>query len=269
MKFAQRMRIARSDGIITALLQGLSKYLTYKQIGILVERLGNTARVDGFTFDTNNPLISAASKGLIVVDGYETQSLQLFLQCFPRNEPLIELGGSLGVVSCRINRRLISPQLHVVVEANPALIPTLQKNRDKNQCQFEILEAALAYGSPTVTFFTNNESTGGSVYKGEGEGEAIQVPTKTLQTIAENARFQRFNLIVDIEGSEFDLIENELDFLRASVHLFLVEIHFFTFRGEEAVYALVEYLQKNGFELLDHIMNNYCFRNMALLKPGH
>ena len=49
------------------------------------------------------------------------------------------------------NRLLANPDKHVVVECNPTLVETLAKNRRINQCQFTLVQAALAYGGDTVS----------------------------------------------------------------------------------------------------------------------
>ena len=67
--------------------------------------------------------------------------------------PVVELGASLGVVSCAINRRLSNPERHVAVEANPAVLPILTGNRDLNGCRFEIVHAAAGAEGDVITFY--------------------------------------------------------------------------------------------------------------------
>ena len=58
----------------------------------------------------------------------------------------------MGVVACVTNRLLKNRTAHVVVEANPLVIPQLELNRTLNRCQFEIVNRAIAYGMESVTF---------------------------------------------------------------------------------------------------------------------
>ena len=81
----------------------------------------------------------------MALDYYEGAELTLLRDFLLVDLSIIELGGSLGVVACRVNRRLKYPAQHWVIEANPDLIPVLQKNRLLNQCSFSVLLAALAY----------------------------------------------------------------------------------------------------------------------------
>jgi len=59
---------------------------------------------------------------------------------------VLELGGCLGVLSCTINKRLGDPTKHVVLEANPALIPYLRGNREINRAAF-IVTNSVVFGS--------------------------------------------------------------------------------------------------------------------------
>jgi hypothetical protein len=52
--------------------------------------------------------------------------------------PVVEFGGSVGVVVCLLNRRLRNLGNHVVVEADPGWAPLLTENRGQNRCRFEI-----------------------------------------------------------------------------------------------------------------------------------
>src|SRR5580698_4591709 len=83
---------------------------------------------------------------------YEAAERQAVARYLRRDIPVVELGGSMGVVACVTNRLLKDPAAHVVVEANPLVIPQLELNRALNRCQFEIVNRAIAYEMETVTF---------------------------------------------------------------------------------------------------------------------
>lgn len=266
MKLTDVMRTTatRTDKIASLLLRGMfkAKMLSYEETGRWAERFGNRARIDGVTIHLDNHLLPLHFKGTIVADLYEKYERQIIQKYLPKDEPVIELGASIGVVSCTVNRRLTSPDQHVVVEASPELIPTLKRNRDLNHCQFAIVEAAIGYGNASITFFSNGMSLAGSIY---GAGQTVEVPAKTLQAIAEEAGFRHFTLISDIEGSEIGLLEHEMDFIRGHVGLILMETHDETPYGDDGVTLVLEKLAANGFEMIESIRNNYCFRNKTSL----
>jgi len=258
--------IIRIDGMVNKLLRRLwhARVLSFDDVGKWAERLGNRTTVDGMSIHLDNPLLPVYFKGTMVLDKYEKGERQIIQKYLTPNEPVIELGGSLGVISCMVNRQLKAPDKHIVVEANPVVVPTLKKNRDANGCQFAIIEAAIGYGSDTVTFFSNGLSLCGSIYL--GGGEKWEVPTKTLQSVAEDAGFDRFTLICDIEGSEIGMIEHEMDFIREHVGLLLMETHEDTPYGEAGVKLVLETLAASGFKLADSEGTNYCFRNKAFMQ---
>ncbi len=74
---------------------------------------------------------------------------------------------------------LNNPAQHIVVEANPDLIPFLEKNRQFNKCDFQIINSAVAHGVDEVTFNISNNILASSVQtKGE---RSVTVSATTLQ----------------------------------------------------------------------------------------
>lgn len=229
------------------------------QFGQLTERLGNKAQLGGITIRMDNPLIRMDIKGEIMLGWYEFLERQLIQRYLPKDEPVIELGASIGVVACEVNRTLTQPDQHVVVEANRDLIPTLEENRDMNHCKFNIMEGAIGYGSAYMLFFSNEGSLTGSVHR--GSGKTMKVPTLTLQSIAEKAQFSYFNLICDIEGSELDLVDHEIDYLYDHVGWILMEVHHFAPGGKREMNEAIKKLQNKGFEIVRKFHIYYCLRN--------
>ena len=266
MKFPNVAMTVHTTRMTNLLLHGLFniRVLSVDAVGRWTERLGNRVSIDGVAIQLDNPLVPTHFKGTMVLGVYETYERAIIQKYLPTNEPVIELGASIGVVSCIVNSRLTRPEQHVVVEANPTLIPTLKKNRELNGSRFTIIEAALGYGSDSIPFFSNGLSVLGSIY--HGAGQKMEVPTKTLQAIAENAGFRRFTLVSDIEGSEIGLIEHEIDFIREHVGWILIEAHDDTPYGAAGVKLVEDRLLDNGFEIVDSTHNNYCFRNTTSLQ---
>jgi FkbM family methyltransferase len=226
--------------------------------GRVVELLGNRWRVDGITVRLDNPAIATRHKSLLLNGAYELPERRLLAKHLPCDIPLVELGGCIGVLSCLANRRLADPDRHLVVEANPNLIPTLERNRDANACRFRVVHAAIAYSTEGTVTFDTGAFTSGFV----GEGGSLTVPARTLESLAVEAGFDRFDLICDIEGAERELIHTEGDFLKERVRWLLLEMHP-TLLGNEAVTSLNTRLQELGFTLVDSDRTVYCYRNSA------
>ena len=218
---------AERTGFLFRIRRGLAArarnhwYRNHRLYGRIIELLGNKATVDGIRVQLDNPAITMEQKVAFPIGEYE-QAERYLLRHLPVDLPLIDLGASIGVISCLANRRLTDPRSHVAVEANPRLISSLEENRDLNNCKFKVLHAALAYGSETVDFHLHTAFTSGSV---NGDGQTVTVPARTLRSIVEEEGMGRFCLICDIEGGERELIDREGDLLAGQAAAILIEMH--------------------------------------------
>ena len=167
-------------------------------------------------------------------------------RCYIRSDwAVVELGGCIGVVACVTNKLLQNPKAHVVLEANPLVIPYLQSNRESNQCSFKVLNAALAYEQDTVTFRPWLDFWGNSLHH-SGNQPPVTIPSTQLGQILREQQFEKFALICDIEGQEYELVMREPDALRAA-ELIILEVHPHLI-GEEKVQALLARLAGLGFK---------------------
>jgi FkbM family methyltransferase len=173
--------------------------------------------------------------------------------------PVIELGGCIGVVACTTNRRLRFPQQHVVVEANPAMIPFLKTNRDRNRSRFTILHGALGYESSGFVQMSFQDSNPLASSAQVAKGNVASIQAVTLGGILERYPFERFTLICDIEGSEFEMIEREREILDARVALIIIEIHE-RMLGPDSTRLLHANLKKANFEIIRRIGETYVLR---------
>jgi len=235
--------------------------------GKFVELRGNVVHIEGCSFNVNNPIISTRLKSRFLFNNYETperEAIQLFLD---PSLPVVELGGSVGVLACLTNRKLTNPNQHVVVEANTVLIPLLQENRDRNKCSFTIEPYAYAYDHEYVVFHSNaTDFLGSSTLTYRAAEPAVDtivkdvvVKTINLQTILDQHGFSRCTLICDIEGGEAELLKNESVLIRDKVSLFVLELHE-QFLGKETTTRLLAQIKDLGFESVYKNMNTFVFQ---------
>jgi FkbM family methyltransferase len=191
-------------------------------VGRLIELGGNRVTVDGLTFSLDNPLIRTRDKSTVCAGRHEVAERALVRAHLAPGLPAIELGGGIGIVSCSINKKLAQPGNHVVVEANPDLITTLETNRRLNGCEFRIRNAALAYGREETVLDIDSWAT--SRVGGRGTRQAV-VATTTLERLLRETGFARVSLVVDVEGAEADLVEREGTLLGERVRTLIVESH--------------------------------------------
>jgi FkbM family methyltransferase len=232
-------------------------------VGQLVVWAGNVVRVDSCTFLVSHPAITTGAKSLFLLGGYERAEREILKAHLDRTLPVVELGGSVGVVACVTNKLLKDPRAHVVVEANPELISVLTANRDRNGCRFTVLNRALAYGEPSTDFYVHaNNFLASSVQV--KTGRAIQVPAVTLGGIIGEYGFDSCSLVCDIEGGEIELVRNEPHVLQNHVAMIIIEIHWWA--GHEQAAETIRVLERIGFRCLHEKDGTYVFRNERL--PG-
>ena len=141
-------------------------------LGRLVERRGNLVRVEGCTIDVSAPGLSTAVRSRFILNRYERAERRAVKRFLDPSLPVVELGGSIGVVACLTNKMLKEPVRHVVVEARPELIPWLEGNRQRNGSEFQVRHCALSYGDQQASFFTKGESLSGSLCSPESARSA-------------------------------------------------------------------------------------------------
>jgi len=234
--------------------------------GKIVEVLGDTGKLNGLSFDLSNPYISTFLKSRFLFKTYESGTVRTLREYLDAELPVVEFGGCIGVVSCLTNRALTYPIEHVVVEAQPFLIETLQANRDYNNCQFQIIHGALAYGSREVDFWISPRYFIGNSLKEKDGWSPVKVPTVSLQDIVEQRRYDKITLIVDVEGAEIELVKNEIDLMSRVVKTLVIELHPAEwYAGKEATEDLKVKLKEAGFEQRFCVRNDYVFINTGLI----
>jgi FkbM family methyltransferase len=211
-----------------------------------------SAELDGCTFSLQT--IPDSLTKLFLLDGqYELPERRAVKKHLRRDLPVIELGGALGVVACITNKLLAEPTAHVVVEANPLAIPQLQLNKESNHCAFEIVNRAVAYGvdavtfCPTVDLASNSiESDGTQLY---GTEQPVTVEAVQLGRLVTEHGFDKFSLVCDIEGKEYDLVCQEIDVLKKA-DVIIMETHA-RLIGEDKNRFMLRTLTNAGFRIIE------------------
>ena len=234
--------------------------------GKFVELRGNEVTIDGCLFSLDSDAIATKIKSSFLFGEYEKPEREAIRRFLDPNLPVVEFGGSVGVVACITNRRLADPRHHIVVEANPALIPILKKNRDLNQCQFEILPCMVGYGSEQGTFYasTTNFLTSTSISSDFSESANLtSVKTTNLLSVLEQNQFPRCTLICDIEGGEADLLDHESAVLSDRVSMLMMEVHD-QLLGKERAAQVLDQIHQIGFETVFSETDTYVFQNRRI-----
>ncbi len=203
--------------------------------------------LDGCRFDLRN-LPNTPMKLKLLRGEYEERERSAARQYIQKDWPVVELGGCIGVVACVTNKLLRRGEAHIVLEANPLVIPHLQSNKDANHCSFKIVNRAIAYDTDSVSFSPLSDLWGSSLHHNRSRKQ-VSVPTTQLRQILGEEEFEKYALICDIEGQEYELVTHEPDALERA-ELIIMEVHPHLI-GEEKVMTLLSKLAGLGFKRID------------------
>jgi FkbM family methyltransferase len=220
--------------------------------------------LDGSTFGLEM-IPNNAMKVSLLKGKYERFERHAVLKYVRPELPVVELGACVGVVACVTNAILKNPAAHVVVEANPQVIPILKRNHDLNNCKFEILNAAIAYGHSTVTFAVASDFRGSALRRDSDRSYVknfVTVAATGLGVIVAERGYHQFTLICDIEGHEFELVTLDADTL-LKVDTLIMETHA-RMIGEAKNNELMEKLSELGFQTIDQDSYVVVMRRSAL-----
>lgn len=215
--------------------------------GWLFDKLGGEYRHRGLRFAVPASLTRRGFRGRFLLGLYEFPERRL-LRHLPPDSTLLDLGGCLGVVSCLANRRLRNPAQHVVVEANPALIPTLTANRDRNDAAFAVLHGMVG---GTGRFWPGGNIVAGSAHRPRGEPLSVPVLNLDAMEAGSDLRFDAF--LIDIEGGEAEFVAAEGERL-SRARFVLMEFHP-NFIGKERCDVIEQQLGAAGLVRIGQVLN--------------
>jgi len=223
--------------ITRPILFGAGLYFTYVQ---------RTYKVGELEFHVPKDLTDLPFRGYFTIDRYEKEERKYLAQYLHKDAKVLELGACLGVVSGITNSLLDNPEHHVVVEANPALIPWIEKNRDHNGASYKI-EHCIISDEPEITFYIDDIIVLGSTKR--SQGKPVNIPGKRIGELEAAHGFQFDTLVMDIEGGELDFFETNQHLLSQFRQIFM-EVHpFGGMLTEEEVARCERILRRAGMSL--------------------
>jgi len=211
-------------------------------------------RTAGLTFEVPVDHTTRAMRGRFAADTYELPERELIRKYLSADSRVLELGGCIGVVSCTINNLLRDRHAHVVVEANPFLIPFLERNRDVNGAKFSVEHCVVTRDSAATLSIAANMD-------GSRRGEqGLAIPTHTFEYIEGRHQISFNTLVMDIEGAESEFImENRATLER--MQLLVIEFHPSAI-GKNQVGDLREVLHACGLEKVDQRLTTEVYRRV-------
>lgn len=192
---------------------------------------------NGWRFDFHGQTVAIPDLGdpgaasALLRGKYEAEEAELILKHLPPDRPVIEIGGSLGVVARLVRSRLAPGVRHIVVEANPALTEICRANATGSDPRATtVLVAALSYDGPTATFALGrnvhaNRLAGASYGTADRQEDTITVPAVTLADLwGQVGGTDGYSLVCDIEGGELAMAQRDAAVL-GRAGLVIMELH--------------------------------------------
>lgn len=206
----------------------------------------------GCRIDTSSPLVTAEVKAMLFWRLYEGSELRFVERYLRPDLDVVELGASLGVMGSQIARKLEANRRLVCVEANPALVPIIERNVRANAKpgqQVAVVHGAIGYAPGDTVSLVLGDATYGS-HVGEQSERSVRVPQLSLSGLLASQHIMGpYTLVSDIEGSELGVFEHETAAL-ASCQQLIIELHDVGDRvTAEQLCAMAQ--QRHGFRVRD------------------
>lgn len=173
--------------------------------GIYFTYFKKVFKKDGVTIHVPLDLTDFKFRGRFVLDSYEEEESRYLSKYLSPDAKVLELGSCLGFVSCLTNLLLTDKRQHVVLEANPKLIPWIVKNREENNCEFQ-LENCIVSKTGKNPFYIHDLIVGGSAKR--KTDNVIDIEGMTFESLRKKYNIDFNTLIMDIEGGELQLLQN-------------------------------------------------------------
>lgn len=184
---------------------------------------------------------------------YERDEAAMILKHLPPDLPVVELGGSLGVVSALIRSQLAPSVRHLVFEANPDLVDICRANAGRTAdgvC--EVLNAAVFYDGPVASLAVHADIHSSALQRAGTSGRIVEVPAISLAELwTRLGEPPAYSVVSDIEGGELPIFMRDATAL-AGARIVIIEIHPKAYEAEgssEAAFLLA--CGDAGFRIVD------------------
>ena len=180
----------------------------------------------GVPVASDSPFVSPVVSAKLfwgIYEGAERRFVQKYLS---PDLPVIELGSSIGGISSHVAKRLADGQKLICVEANPHLLPVLEKNLLQNAGHLDAraIHAAISTEPGNVSFAISASSLSSSVGARRDAIDTISAPAKKLGDLLTVNGDESYQLVMDIEGAEAGIVLAEPEAL-GNCRRIIAELH--------------------------------------------
>lgn len=214
------------------------------RVATLKFRRPEVAETHGVKLWLAAPVLRKGHRRQIVRDQYEAAELSILGATLTPEDSVLELGAGIGLTSIFCAKRIGNDAKVHALEANPALVPVLERNFALNGVRPDFHSMAAARESGTVEFALDHSYTSSGLHGRPSETvERVRLPAAGFQELLD--RYRPSYLIMDIEGGEIDLLPGaDLSCVRK----ICLELHP-EIVGDAAISDVVAGLMAAGFQL--------------------
>lgn len=214
-------------------------------------------RWKGFKFGIKKDGLNRGIAASIFWGFYEAAEIRFIHLYYSGKSDIVELGGSMGIVTSHLASLQENGRKLITVEANPYLADTLDKNVRrylKNGSEFTLLTKAIAYGTNEVALQItgNTTETKAVLIRETDQSNGVIVKAITLAEIVSKYELNDYTLICDIEGAEAALLDNDFEGLKKCSEIFM-ELHESNVNGSLITIEKLKHkiVQNHNFRLVD------------------
>ena len=224
------LRKARS---LNGLANGLRFHAVYQSRRL---RRARRVSVGGVTLLLDVPMMTPEIRTNVLKGFYEKHEQTILDATLSDRDVVLDIGGGIGFIATFCAQRC---QVVHTVEANPELIPVIERTLRANGASATVHHGILAADSGTASFTIAPQYWASSA--NAGTGRTVEVPRLDARALEREVR--PTYIVMDIEGGEIDAIPAlEL----GTVEKLCIELHA-NVVGEPAIEALVADLAQRGF----------------------
>jgi len=255
--FQKGLEILRSKGISTLAEKAIfypKKQLTKiekkvkKKVYSVLAKVCSPVEYHGVLIPTNSEKFDYEIRSRFMKGDYEKEEIKAIQKYVDEEHDIIDLGASTGFLTVYLLETLKSSPRAVAVEGNQRLIPLIERVRKMNEVKFEIENSAYHSTLENVNFNIHHLTVGGSVQRETNKKEKVNAIC--LEEIIRKYGIREFICVVDIEGGEADLINNEIHTLEEKCNTLLVEFH----EGyAEGIMNAKRTLESSNLKMIDNV----------------
>ncbi len=217
-----------------------------RPVGIAIGKLFDE-RIPSRGLRINSNGVAPQVKSQLLFGTYESAEIRAVCRHLRSDLDVIELGASIGVLSCHIRRKLAMDRHLYAIEPDPDLVKLIEENLQANRLQsgVTVVNRAIAKSSGEQSFVRSTTNLSGHTTQPSANG-TITVEGVTLRDLIAQFGIGEYALVCDVEGFEAELFADDFEAFRKCQQI-IIELHQHERNDSE---RLIQHLQhSHGFNL--------------------